>query len=101
MSTNNLNDYTIFIRRQGQGWTRGSGYHQTALELFLSTYNLNNPVPARVEFPHPYGGNFVGFFRKISDENSLCEYTNESGQNVQVMMCSPAYAAYINRIVDY
>jgi hypothetical protein len=98
---NNLNDYSIHIRRQGQGWTRGAAYHQTALELFLSTYNLNNPSPSSIEFPHPYGGNFVGLFRKISDDNSHCEYINESGQIVEVMMCSPAYAAYINRIVDF
>jgi len=95
------NDFFIYIRRPGQGWSRGRNYHQTALNHFWEMYNVNNPNPIRVEFPHPDGGNFVGIFRRISDNNSHCEYINEAGQRVELMMCRPEFAAYINRVVDH
>jgi hypothetical protein len=99
---NNMNNQCTYILRPGKGWSVGKDYHTTALNLFLQVpYNLNNPVPVRIEFPHPDGGNFVGLFRRISNNKSHSEYINESGQRVEIMICEPSYAAYINRIIDY
>jgi hypothetical protein len=49
---------------------------------------------------------FVGHFRRIGEDedegdNFHCEYINESGQRVELMLCNPSYAARINRLVDY
>jgi len=105
------NDRFCYIRRNnGQGWTRGSPHHEQALHSFLNTpYNLNNPAPVEVSVPHGDGGNFVAHFSrfsrandddvKVQTQNTLCYYVDEYDQNVDIMICVPAYAAYINRIV--
>ena len=91
----NNNDFFVCIRyANGQSWRRGQDYHQAALNKFWEVYNMNNPNPIRIEFPHR-DGNFVGFFRRISHHNSHCEYVNDVGQRVELMMCSPRYAAYV------
>ena len=93
-----------FIRRSdGRGWVRSRKHHYNALVSFL-----NNKI-SRVTVPHEDGGNFVGEFTCAQydehtekyTQNTLCSYIDEYGNSVDIMICEPSYAAYINRIVDY
>jgi hypothetical protein len=100
-----LNDYvneqqTMFchIRRPGpQGWVRGRPHHQDALQAFLASPQNNNPI--RIEVPHMDGGNFIAYFRRI--DNELFQYTDEYNNRVDIMMCTPGRAGFINRIIDH
>ncbi len=103
------NDRVCYIRRaNGNGWVRSRNHHQEALMSFLNTpYNLNDPSPIEVSVPHGDGGNFVARFTRVNDDgnqetqNTLCYYVDEYGQRVDIMMCTSAYAAFINRIIMY
>jgi hypothetical protein len=110
MESNNM---MCFIRRDGQPWSRGRQHHHDALISFMnSPYNLNEPNPVFISVPHTDGGNFVAHFT-LNNENSgnnennengyqyLSKYVDQYGQTVEIMLCNPAYAAYINRIVDF
>jgi chloramphenicol O-acetyltransferase len=102
------NNRVCFIcRNDGNGWVRSRSHHQDALYSFLNTpYNLNDPSPIEVSVPHSDGGNFSACFTRVNQsfdetENTLCNYVDEYGQRVGIMMCKPSYAAYINRVVIY
>lgn len=95
---NEQNMMMCYIRRANpQGWVRGRAHHQAALQAFLASPQNNNPI--RIEVPHLDGGNFVANFRRVNEEFS--EYIDENGNCVEIMMCTPGRAAYINRIVDH
>ena len=96
-----------FIRRSGQSWSRGRQHHYNALISFINTpYNLNDPNPIFISVPHTDGGDFVAHFTR-NNENSgngyqyLSTYVDEYGQTVQIMLCNPGYAAFINRVIDF
>jgi hypothetical protein len=92
------NDYMCHIRRAGpQGWTRSRPHHQEALLRFLDMPPTNDPV--RIAVPHTDGGDFVAFFRRLNA--AVCQYTDENGNVVDIMMSSPSHAAFINRVVDH
>ncbi len=97
------NNRVCFIRRNdGNGWVRSRFHHAQALNSFLNTpYNLNNPSPIQISVPHTDGGNFVAHFSRVNEANEyvLCYYVDEYGQRVEIMMCRPAYAAFINRVI--
>lgn len=95
-----------YIRREdGNGWTRGKIHHFEAFKSFLNTSpNTSNPVEVCV--PHEQGGDFIAYFSRYSNENqdntkNVCFYIDEYGRRVDIMMCSSAYAAYINRLVGF
>jgi|LauGreDrversion4_2_1035121.scaffolds.fasta_scaffold00332_33 hypothetical protein len=91
-----------YIRREdGNGWTRGKIHHFEALTRFLNTPNNSNHVEVRV--PHEQGGDFVAYFSRYASEeqnntNTFCFYVDEYRRRVDIMLCSSAYAAYINRL---
>lgn len=105
MSQNQNDRFCYINRRNGQGWTRARQHHNQALLSFLTQYNINNPVPIQISVPHQDGGNFVANFHHTDEgddehtQNTLCYYVDEYGQHVDIMICRPVYAAYINRIV--
>ena len=98
MSHDSNNDYSCFIRRAGPlGWTRSSPHHQVALLRFLDHPQTNNEV--QISVPHGSGGDFVAWFRRIN--SAVCQYRDETGQRVDIMMTSSGHAGYINRIIDH
>ena len=95
---NEMNMMMCHIRRPDrQGWVRGRAHHQTAFQAFLASPQNNNPI--RIEVPHMDGGNFVAYFRRINNE--LFQYTDEYNNYVDIMMCTPGHAGFINRIIDH
>lgn len=95
---NEQNTMMCHIRRAGpQGWVRGRAHHQAALQTFLASPPNNNPI--RIEVPHLDGGNFVAYFCHVNNEFS--EYIDENGNRVEIMMCTPGRAGFINRIIDH
>lgn len=99
MSQNQNNDYDCYLRRVGQPWTRGRAHHRLAMEQFLERERAQRGEVHRIAVPHPAGGDFIGWFRRINA--IVCQYTDEYGQRVDVMMCASSTAAYANRIVDH
>ena len=96
------NDYGCFIRRQGpQGWTRGRGHHQAALEAFLAQPSSQqiDANPVRISVPHLDGGSFVAWFQKLNA--AVYQYRDEYGQVVDIMMSSGSHVAFINRVVNH
>ena len=88
-----------FIRRPGpQGWTRGRAHHRQALEAFLAMYQEGDE-PVRISVPHLDGGDFVAFFRRVNPQ--VCQYRDMYNQTVDIMMSTPSYAAFINRVIDH
>jgi hypothetical protein len=95
---NEQNTMICYIRRGGpQGWIRGRTHHQVALQTFLSSPPNNNPI--RIQVPHSDGGYFVAHFRRIN--NQFSSYLDEYGNHVDIMMCTPARAGFLNRIIDH
>jgi hypothetical protein len=95
---NEQNTVMCYIRRAGpDGWVRGRAHHQAALQAFLAERPNNNPI--RIEVPHSDGGNFVAHFTRVNQEVS--RYIDEYGNRVDAMMCTPSYAARINRLIDH
>ena len=108
MSSQQTDRFCYIRRTNHQGWVRARLHHKEALESFLNTpYNLNDPYPIEISVPHGDGGNFIAHFTHVLEsdnqhtQNSLCYYVDENNQHVDIMICEPAYAAYINRIVDF
>ena len=64
---------------------------------FLDMPPTNDAV--RIAVPHTDGGEFVAFFRRLNA--AVCQYTDENGNVVDIMMSSPSHAAFINRVVDH
>jgi hypothetical protein len=97
MSMEMNNDFGCYIRRSGpQGWVRSRDHHRAAFEVFLQNENENG---VRVSVPHMDGGMFVATFRRVNDE--VCQYEDEYGARVDIMMCSSGHAAFINRVIDH
>lgn len=90
---------TCFIRRADpNGWVQGLPHHRLALCHFLQM-NPSQQEILRISVPHTQGGQFVAHFRRIDD--TLCEYMDEYGRKVDIMMTTPEHAAFINRIIDH
>lgn len=97
--TNALNnDYGCYIRRQGQPWNRGRTHHRAALERFLEEEASEPGRVYRIAVPHADGGDFVGWFRRLNQ--AVCQYQDEYGQTVGIMMSSSGQVGFINRVVD-
>ncbi len=87
-----------YIRRDDhQGWVRGREHHKEAYDAFMNHDTQNDSI--RISVPHMDGGDFVAHFSRV--DNNFIQYIDEYGRRVEMMMCQPSYAAYINRIVDY
>ena len=69
----------------------------------LATPAGEGPVVIRV--PHASGGDFVATFRRPDCDPGgnydLSSYVDTNGNRVEIAMMSPAYKAFIERIVDY
>jgi hypothetical protein len=53
----------------------------------------------RISVPHLDGGDFVAFFRRVNPE--VCQYHDMNNQTVDIMLSTPSYAAFVNRVVDH
>lgn len=94
-----MSQNTCFIRRADpNGWVRGLPHHQQALHHFLGM-NPSQQDTFRISVPHIKGGQFVAHFRRINE--TLCQYMDECGHKVDIMMTTPEYAAFINRVVGH
>lgn len=83
-----------YIRRSGQCWNLGRVHHQNALKHFLKIPKSDDKT--RIEVSHCDGKMFVAYFHHL--ENGVCQYIDESNKTVDIMMCTPVKAEYINRI---
>lgn len=96
MDSNNM--IFCYIRRPGpDGWVQGRTHHKDAFDAFMALPTQNDPI--RISVPHLDGGNFVAHFSRVNEHYS--EYVDEYGRRVEIMMSTPGYAAYINRIIDH
>ena len=98
------NDYSIFIRRRGpMGWQRGRRHHQEALLLFVEQeqeqQRQQREEEIQITVPHMDGGNFMAWFHRMNPV--VCQYRDEYGAVVDIMMSSSGQAAFANRIVDH
>lgn len=95
-----LDDSKIcYIRQTGpDGFTPGLPHHHEALTHFLSK-NPSIKDTLDISIPHTQGGHFVAQFCRINDV--LCQYINEYGHKVDIMMTTPSHARFINRIIDH
>lgn len=92
------NDYDCYIRRQGQPWNRARSHHRTAMERFLEE-EANEPGRVyRIVVAHSDGGEFIAWFRRLNP--IVCQYTDEYGQVVGIMMSSSGQVGFANRIVE-
>lgn len=92
------NDYHCYIRRQGQPWNRARPHHQAAMERFLEEEGNEPNRVYRIVVPHSDGGEFIAWFRRLNP--IVCQYTDEYGRAVAIMMSSSGHAGYANRIVE-
>jgi len=106
------NDYGCYIRRQGQPWNQARSHHRVALELFLEeeaqaqtqaqaqrqAHVQREARVYRIVVPHEDGGEFIGWFRRLNQ--AVCQYRDEYGQVVGIMMSSSGQVGFINRVVD-
>lgn len=93
-----------YVRYAGKPWERGRFHQERALRLYLSEplrlYMKAEPMtPITISVPHIRGGQFIAHFSKIND--SVFHYQDEYKNEVDIMMCTPEKAAYINRIMDF
>lgn len=98
MSNARNNDYGCYIRRQGQPWMEGRSHHRAALERFLEEEANGQGRVYRIAVPHTDGGEFIGWFRRLNQV--VCQYTDEYGQQVGIMMSSSGHAGFASRIVE-
>ena len=92
----------IYIRRQSQPWTQGQIHHENAYKEFIALPKQQREAGnVRISVDHLYGGKFVAFFTETENNDSYATYVDEYNRRVEIMMAIPAYAAYINLIVDY
>jgi len=85
-----------YIRYPGKPWERGKTHHLRALDMYRS---LKDESIISISVPHLQGGLFVAHFSTIND--SVFHYRDEYNNEVDIMMCTPEKAAYINRIMDF
>jgi hypothetical protein len=108
-----------FIRRQDRkGWVPSRLHHHQALISFMNTpYNMNDRSSIEITVPHVDGGDFTAYFNHYSyyknnennennenqkhTNNTFCYYDDKYGNRVEIMICKPEHAAYINRLIDY
>lgn len=94
------NDYHCYLRRAGEPWTRSRTHHRLAMEQFLEREREGGRGAVhRIVVPHSMGGDFVGWFRRVNPV--VCQYSDEYGRQVDIMMCASGQAAFANRIVDH
>jgi hypothetical protein len=106
-----MTNRVCFIRRQDRnGWTQAREHHHQALISFINTpYNMNDRSSIEIIVPHLDGGDFVAYFNRYQNneynhqytQNTFCYFDDQYGNRVEIMLCEPSYAAYINRLVDY
>ena len=92
------NDYGCYIRRQGQPWNAGRPHHRAAMERFLEEEANERGNVYRIVVPHTDGGEFIGWFRRLN--HIVCQYRDEYGQEVGIMMSSSGQVGFANRIVE-
>lgn len=85
-----------YIRHQGSYWVPGKSHHREALEKFIRDRTSD------VSVSHSDEGYFKASFSHLSSYNSkdLYQYVDEYDNKVEIMICEPGFAAYINRIVS-
>jgi hypothetical protein len=94
------NDYDCYIRRKGPtGWTRSRPHHREALLRFLDLSRSSENSEISISVSHVDGGDFVAWFRRVNPV--ICQFRDESGSIVDIMMSSSGTAAFANRIVDH
>ena len=98
-----LDTRMCYIRRANSPWVEGKSHHRAALQMYM-TYYVDNaeagaiPEEAAIRVAHAQGGTFIATFSYVNE--SVCQYVDEYGNTVYIMMQDPALAAQINRIVD-
>lgn len=85
-----------YVRYAGKPWERGRFHQEQALRLYMKAEPM---TPITISVPHIRGGLFVAHFSKSND--SVFHYQDEYKNEVDIMMCTPEKAAYINRIMDF
>lgn len=99
MNTNN--DYQCYIRRHGHPWTLAQPHHRVAMERFLEEEKQASTESNgiyRIIVPHTDGGEFIGWFRRLNP--IVCQYMDEYGHQVSIMMSSSSQASFAHRIVE-
>jgi hypothetical protein len=86
-----------YIRRAGQPWVQGKDHHSIALAHYRNMEGEPGEK-CRITVPHSLGGSFVAYFSKINEK--VYQYIDEYNNEVSIMMCTPEWAGYINRITD-
>ena len=89
----------VYIRRQGEPWTEGLVHHENAYnEFYALPKQQRESGNIKISVDHLSGGKFVAFFTEQND--TLASYVDEYNRHVQIILTTPEYAAYINRVVD-
>ena len=99
--------FDCYIRRDFNEWVNARNHHRQALEIFLNSPSSNNNEYVYVSVPHEDGGNFEVNFRRHPFQDrwvnqnvqSISNYTDDYGRNVEIIVANPNYIAYINRVV--
>ena len=92
-----IQDKLCYIRRAGKPWESARTHHQLALESYLSLEGEPGSNEC-IRVPHVAGGDFIAYFSKVNEH--MYRYRDEYGNLVDIMMATPSFVSYINRIVD-